>query len=108
MMDSPLAASLELEPILNYVLIWCGMSVVVGAAAKLLVPGENPHGTLATFLIGFFATILSSLALKVIYERFWDVTEFNPIQPMTLLVSMFVGAVGLFLFRGAAKIFSRS
>lgn len=97
---------LAFEQVFNYVLAWCGMSLIVGVTAKLLVPGENPHGTLPTFLIGFFASILTSLLLKFLYQNFFEEPNFNPIQVLTLVMSSVVGAFGLFLYRGMARFFN--
>lgn len=92
--------SITVESVLNYVLLWVGMSIVSGVFAKLLVPGKNPRGTLATFFIGFFGVIGSALLLKYIYFKLWEIEAFNPVQPTTLIVGIILSAVGLYLYRG--------
>lgn len=94
------SVSITVESVLNYVLLWVGMSVVTGVFAKLLVPGHNPRGTLSTFFIGLFGVIASAFLLKIVYFKLWEIETFNPVQPTTLIVGIVLSAVGLYLFRG--------
>ena len=97
----------NLDAILNYVLLMTGMATISGVGAKLLVPGQKLQGIISTFLLGLVSTILSGLVLKHLYRYWWDVTDFNPFQAFTLVVSIVIGAVMLFLYRWIAGLFSR-
>lgn len=94
------------DAILNYVLLMTGMATISGVGAKLLVPGQRLQGVVSTFLIGLVSTILSGLILKYLYRYLWDVTDFNPFQVFTLVLSVLIGAVMLFLYRWVANLFS--
>lgn len=96
---------MSLDAILNYVLLMTGMSTISGAGAKLLVPGMKLQGILSTFLLGLVSTILSGLILKHLYQYWWDITDFNPFQFCTLVLSIVLGAVVLFLYRWIAGLF---
>ena len=95
------------DAILTYVLLMTGMATISGVGAKLLVPGQKLQGIVSTFLLGLVSTILSGLALKHLYRRLWDVTEFNLFQIFTLVLSVAIGAVILFLYHWITDLFSR-
>ena len=94
------------DAILNYVLLMTGMATISGVGAKLLVPGQKLQGVVTTFLLGLVSTILSGLILKYLYRVWWDVTDFNLFQIFTLVLSIALGAVMLFLYRWIMDLFS--
>lgn len=47
----------------NLFLVWVGFGTLVGLLAKLILPGKDPGGTLATFLIGVFGSIVGAALL---------------------------------------------
>ena len=96
------------DAILNYVLLMTGMATISGVGAKLLVPGQKLQGIVTTFLLGLISTILSGLVLKYLYRRLWDVTDFNPFQIFTLVLSIALGAVILFLYRWIMDLFTNN
>jgi len=95
----------SLDALLNYVLLSVGMATISGVGAKLLVPGPKRSGTFSTLIIGFASTALSVLTLKYLYERLWNITDFNPFQFLTLVLSVLLGALGLFLYRSITDLF---
>ncbi len=94
------------DAILNYVLLMTGMATISGVGAKLLVPGQKLQGIVSTFLLGLISTILSGLILKYLYQSWWDIEDFDPIQYFTLVLSIALGAVMLFLYRWITNLFS--
>lgn len=94
------------DAVLNYVLLMTGMATISGVGAKLLVPGQRLQGVISTFLIGLVSTILSGLILKYVYQHWWDIKDFNPFQIFTLVLSIALGAVVLFLYRWIMDLFS--
>ena len=96
----------SLDAILNYVLLMVGMATISGVGAKLLVPGQKLQGVVSTFLLGLVFTILSGQILKYLYRYWWDIKDFNPFQLFTLVLSIALGAVVLFLYRWIADLFS--
>lgn len=89
---------LSLEQVLNCVLIWCGMAVVTGSFAKMMVPGTRPHGTLSTLLIGFASITATSFVFKILYENIYK-QEFNPVHPVNLTAAILLAGGGMFLYR---------
>lgn len=98
----------NLDAILNYVLLMTGMGTISGVGAKLLVPGQRLQGVISTFLLGLVSTILSGQILKYLYRYWWDVTDFNPFQIFTLVLSIALGAVMLFLYRWIMDLFTNN
>lgn len=101
----PLAYAME--TFFNYVFIWCGMSIIAGAVAKLLVPGDALRGTAASFLTGFISMTISAFLMKFFYFQVLKAEEFNPFHPFVLLTAILIGAVGVFICRYCSSIFSK-
>ena len=101
----PLAYAME--PVFNYVFMWCGMSIIAGAVAKILVPDNPLRGTTATFLTGFFSMTVSAFLMKLLYLHILDVEEFNPFHPIVLIAAIFIGAAGVFICRCFSAVFAK-
>ena len=103
----PIPLAYALEAVFNYVFMWCGMSIIAGAVAKLLIPGNTLRGTLWTFLTGFLSMSAGAFLLKLFYRHALDVEEFNPFHPFVLLLAIVIGAAGVFICRCVSSIFSK-
>ena len=98
----------NLDAILNYVLLMTGMATISGVGSKLLVPGQKLQGVISTFLIGLVSVIVSGQILKYLYRVWWDIKDFNLFQLFTLVLSIVLGAVALFLYRWIADLFTNN
>ena len=47
----------------HFALLWVGFGTIVGLLAKLILPGKDPGGTLATVVIGIFGSIIGAALL---------------------------------------------
>lgn len=80
---------MELEPLqqhLNLGLTWIGFGTIVGLAAKALMPGKDPGGSIATVLMGIVGTLIGCAILQY----------FSPghaVEPVSLN-GFFVGTAG--------------
>ncbi|MBE6428607.1 MAG: hypothetical protein E7028_08535 [Planctomycetaceae bacterium] len=97
-----------LEQVFNYVLAWCGMVFLAGISAKLLVSPKNLHGTLSTFMIGFFASLAAGILLKLFFLRFLNEESFTFLQPITFFTACALGAGGLYIYLCMIKLFRKS
>ncbi|MEM7457326.1 MAG: GlsB/YeaQ/YmgE family stress response membrane protein [Planctomycetota bacterium] len=73
----------------NLALTWIGFGTVVGLAAKAIMPGRDPGGTIATLLMGIAGTLIGCAMLKYFYPT-------QNIQPVSL-VGFAVGSGGAFV-----------
>ena len=80
----------------NVSLIWLGFGVLAGLAAKTILPGRDPKGTVATILIG---VVGSTLGLGIL-SRFVRLAGAdhppNPISPMGMMAAV-AGAFALLI-----------
>jgi uncharacterized membrane protein YeaQ/YmgE (transglycosylase-associated protein family) len=67
----------------NTVLIWIGFGTLVGLAAKLIMPGRDPGGAVATLAMGITGTVIGLSLLSY----FWHEELVTPISPMGFLVA---------------------
>lgn len=79
----------QLAEFANLVLTWVGFGTVVGLAAKAVMPGRDPGGTVATLLMGIAGTLIGCAILKYFYPT-------QNIQPVSL-EGFSVGAGGAFI-----------
>lgn len=79
----------------NDVLVWIGFGTLVGLAAKAIMPGRDPGGTLATLGMGIGGTIFGCGAFSffVVGQRI------TPISPAGALVATGGAVAVLFLYR---------
>ena len=71
---------------------WIIVGLIVGALARLLVPGRDPLGWLGTILLGIAGSFVGGFIASLI----WRPADGNYFQPGGLLLSL-VGAVLLLL-----------
>ena len=73
-------------------LIWALFGLVVGALAKLVMPGNDPGGIVVTMLIGIVGSVLGAYIGRVL-------GLYAPGQPAGFLMSILGAVVLLFLYR---------
>lgn len=66
---------------------WLVIGLVAGALARLIMPGKDPMGLLATVILGIVGSILGGLVSMVIWR-----TGEGGFQPAGLILSL-VGAI---------------
>ena len=76
----------QLADYCNLALTWIGFGTVVGLAAKAVMPGRDPGGTIATVLMGIAGTLIGCACLQYFSGD-------EPIKPMSVQ-GFFVGAAG--------------
>lgn len=79
----------DLENMAKVVFMWIGFGTVVGLAAKAIMPGRDPGGSLATLLMGVAGTVIGCALLKFFYPQ----ADVSPIS----LVGFCVGTGGAFI-----------
>ena len=57
----------HLAALANLGLTWIGFGTVVGLAAKAIMPGRDPGGTIATLLMGITGTLIGCALLRFFY-----------------------------------------
>ena len=62
----------------NLALTWIGFGTVVGLAAKAVMPGRDPGGTIATVLMGIAGTLIGCASLQ------YFTTSETAIQPISV------------------------
>ncbi len=80
----------------NLGLTWVGFGTVVGLAAKAIMPGRDPGGTVATIMMGIAGTLIGCALLRFFYPGQY-------IQPISL-EGFSVGAAGAFILLAFYKI----
>jgi len=73
-------------------LIWAIFGLVVGALAKLVMPGNDPGGIIVTMLIGVVGSVLGAYIGRVL-------GLYAPGQPAGFLMSILGAIVLLVLYR---------
>ena len=83
----------QLAEYANLVLTWIGFGTIVGLAAKAIMPGRDPGGTIATLLMGIAGTLIGCALLKYFYPT-------QVIQPISIqgFAAGSVGALVLLTF----------
>lgn len=76
----------QLQQYLNLGLTWIGFGTVVGLAAKAVMPGKDPGGSVATLLMGIVGTMIGCAILQYFYQG-------ETIQPVSVK-GFFVGTAG--------------
>ena len=75
-----------LQSYMNLGLTWIGFGTVVGLAAKAIMPGRDPGGSIATLLMGIVGTLIGCAILQYFHQG-------EAIQPISLQ-GFFVGTGG--------------
>ena len=66
----------------NLGLTWIGFGVVVGLAAKAVMPGRDPGGTIATVMMGIAGTMIGCAFLQWTHGP-----DADPVKPCLLYTS---------------------
>jgi len=90
-----LVFSPEAQMWVNTVLIWVGFGTVVGLAAKLIMPGRDPGGAMATLAMGISGTVIGLSLLSYL----WKEELVSPISPMGFLVATIGSFILLTFYR---------
>ena len=80
----------------NVSLIWLGFGVLAGLAAKTILPGRDPKGTVATILIGVVGSTLGLGILSRFVKLAGAAHPPNPISPMGMIAAV-AGAFALLI-----------
>jgi uncharacterized membrane protein YeaQ/YmgE (transglycosylase-associated protein family) len=86
-----------MEMWINEVLLWIGFGTVVGLLARLLMPGKDPAGAVATLAIGIGGVIFGCGGLALILEE-----KIRPVSP----AGLFVATAGAFAILGFHRLMS--
>lgn len=76
----------QLAEYANLGLTWIGFGTVVGLAAKAIMPGRDPGGSVATLLMGIVGTLIGCAILQYFSHG-------EPVQPVSVR-GFFVGTAG--------------
>jgi uncharacterized membrane protein YeaQ/YmgE (transglycosylase-associated protein family) len=79
-------------------LVWVGFGTLVGLAAKAVMPGRDPGGTVATLMMGISGSLIGCSLLAFL----WEGHRITPISP----VGFVVGTVGAFLLLAFYRLMS--
>jgi uncharacterized membrane protein YeaQ/YmgE (transglycosylase-associated protein family) len=80
------------------VLVWVGFGTIVGLAAKAIMPGRDPGGTVATLAMGIGGTVIGCGVLSYFYRG-------EHVTPISL-VGFLVGTGGAFVLLGFYRLLS--
>jgi uncharacterized membrane protein YeaQ/YmgE (transglycosylase-associated protein family) len=56
------------NPMVKQTLLWLGMGLGVGVAAKLIIPGSENMGWLRTIMVGLIGTILGNYIAPKVFD----------------------------------------
>lgn len=79
----------DIENVAKLGFMWIGFGTVVGLAAKAIMPGRDPGGSIATLIMGIGGTVIGCALLKFFYPE----VEVSPISSLGFAV----GTGGAFL-----------
>jgi uncharacterized membrane protein YeaQ/YmgE (transglycosylase-associated protein family) len=78
------------------ILLWIVFGLVVGALAKLVMPGDDPGGIIVTILLGIAGALVGGLIGRAI-------GIYGPNQPAGYIMSIIGAIVLLALYRMVAR-----
>jgi len=78
---------------LNFI-AWLIVGLIAGALARLIMPGRDPMGIIATILLGIVGSIIGGLVSWAIWG-----SDTRGFQPASILLSILGAIVVLFLWR---------
>lgn len=79
----------EIKSFAEYILLWIGFGTVVGLTAKVLMPGRDPGGAIATVLMGITGSVIGCGIYKLLYPHI----VVSPISPFGFCI----GSLGAFV-----------
>ena len=74
--------------LLELSLLWIGAAVVVGVAAKLLVPGTHLKGTWSTLVVGMIGCTLASVLMRFILVNLLGREMYAPFSFMEIIAGI--------------------
>lgn len=77
------------------VLLWVGFGTLVGLAAKAVMPGRDPGGTVATLMMGIAGSVIGCGTMAFISSE----QRITPISPMGFVLATAGAFVLLFFHR---------
>ncbi len=99
MLDKLLSLNLSesSQALLNAILIWIGFAILVGFAARILVPGQHARSAWMTFLVGLTGCSIGPLLTTTILRV--NPSEYNPISPLGFISSVASAVIALLCFQ---------
>lgn len=76
-------------------LIWVGFGTLTGLLAKVLMPGRDPGGPIATFMIGVGGSVIGCGILSYFHEG----EHISPLSPLGFVVATGGAFVILFFYK---------
>ncbi len=70
------------------VFIWIGFGVLAGLAAKIILPGRDPKGTVATILLGIIGSTIGLAILSKFVSCHGNNHILNPISPLGMIAAV--------------------
>ena len=86
---------LAIEQSAHEMLVWVGFGTLVGLAAKAIMPGRDPGGTVGTLMMGIGGSVIGCGLLVLIDSRY----RISPISPMGFVAGTGGAFVILLFFR---------
>lgn len=83
----------------NVSLIWIGFGTLAGLAAKTIMPGRDPKGTVATLLIGMVGSTVGLAILSRFAKLAGSEFSPNPISPPGMIAAVAGAFVILLAYR---------
>ncbi len=83
----------------NVVLIWIGFGTLAGLAAKTILPGRDPKGTVATILLGIIGSTLGLAILSKLVKLSDANNAMNPISPLGMIAAVIGAFASLVAYR---------
>lgn len=93
-MDDPQLMQ-ALEESIHEILVWVGFGTLVGLAAKAIMPGRDPGGTVATLMTGIAGCVIGCGTLMF----FKPDAKVSPISPLGFVCGTAGAFVLLFFYR---------
>ena len=78
------------------IIVWLIIGIVVGALARLVLPGKQSIGWAPTIIIGIIAALIGGF----ISYSLLDVDDNGGIQWIPLIISVVLGAIGVSIYAG--------
>jgi uncharacterized membrane protein YeaQ/YmgE (transglycosylase-associated protein family) len=85
----------SVQPWIILLLVWLGVGILAGLAAKILIPGREPVGAIGTLLVGSLGSVVGPLLASLAFNGL----TVNPIDPLGLLASVGGAVLTLIAYR---------
>lgn len=84
-----------IEQAAHDLLVWVGFGTLVGLAAKAIMPGRDPGGTIGTLMMGIGGSVIGCGLLLLIDSSY----RITPVSPMGFVAGTAGAFIILFFFR---------